>query len=104
MILGPQKLLKLVEEDKLVENLAERELTNPEGAGFDMRLGEVHKISGNAFLGVDERETPKIETVLTYDPRKKQSITIQPGEFYLVINAGSALGNSGCKISMYLGI
>ena len=84
MILGPQKLLELVRKEKLVENLADRELTNPEGAGFDMRLGEVHTISGNAFLGIDERETPKVETILKYDPEKKQSVTIQPGEFYLV--------------------
>jgi hypothetical protein len=37
MILGPVLLLKLVKEKKLVEHLAERELTNPEGAGFDLR-------------------------------------------------------------------
>lgn len=83
MKIGPQKLLELVKNDKLVEGLAERELTNPEGAGFDLRLGEIHKISGKAFLGIDERETPKVETILTYDPNKKQSITIQPNEFYL---------------------
>ena len=49
MIIGPKKLLKLVKEIKLVEDLAERELTNPEGAGFDLRLGEVHEIFGDAF-------------------------------------------------------
>ena len=38
MILGPKKLLELVKKKKLVENLAHRELTNPEGAGFDLRL------------------------------------------------------------------
>ena len=84
MIIGPQKLLELVKKEKLVENLAERELTNPEGAGFDLRLGEVHKISGKAFLGIDERETPQVETIMKYDANKKQSITIQPDEFYLI--------------------
>jgi hypothetical protein len=34
MILGIKKLLKLVKEKKLVENLSERELKNPEGAGL----------------------------------------------------------------------
>ena len=51
MILGPKKLLQLVKTKKLVEGLSERELTNPEGAGFDLRVGEVYEISGNAFLG-----------------------------------------------------
>ena len=40
MVLGPKALLQLVKKAKLVENLSERELTNPEGAGFDLRLAE----------------------------------------------------------------
>jgi len=36
--------------------LSQRELTNPEGAGFDLRLGEVYKIKGTAFLGEEERK------------------------------------------------
>ena len=77
MIIGPKKLLKLVKEIKLVEDLAERELTNPEGAGFDLRLGEVHKIFGSAFLGIEERQTPKIKTVAKHTKGKKQKITNQ---------------------------
>src|SRR3990167_4952629 len=84
MIIGPKKLLQLVKEIKLVEDLAERELTNPEGAGFDLRLGEVHEIFGDAFLGVKERQTPKIKTVAKHNRRKKQKITIKPNEFYLI--------------------
>lgn len=85
MILGPKKLLELVKEKKLVENLSERELTNPEGAGFDLRLGEVHEIvGGKAFLGEMERETPKIKSLMQYNPKKKQAITVQPGDFFLV--------------------
>lgn len=83
MILGPRYLLQLVKTKKLVEGLAERELKNPEGAGFDLRLGEVYKISGKSFLGVDERHTAKIKLVKKYDPKKRTSITIKPGEFYL---------------------
>ncbi|MEN9407914.1 MAG: putative deoxycytidine deaminase [Candidatus Parcubacteria bacterium] len=84
MILGPQLLLKLVKEKKLVENLAERELTNPEGAGFDLRLGAVYKIKGKGFLGVTERQTPESELVVSYDPKKKNKIVFKPGDFYLV--------------------
>jgi len=88
MILGPKQLLKLVKDIKLVEGLSERELTNPEGTGFDLRLGEVYKISGEAFLGETHRKTPDIESVLKYEAqsakRKAKSIKIKPGEFYLV--------------------
>lgn len=84
MIIGPKILLKLVKEKKLVENLSERELTNPEGAGFDMRLGEIYKLDGGkAFLGVEHRETPKIKLVAKYRRGKKLSFTFKPGEFYL---------------------
>lgn len=91
MILGPKLLLKLVKEKKLVEGLAERELKTPEGAGFDLRLGEVYKISGRAFLGVTERETPKIELIAKVEDgslpagrQRKNTITIKPGDYYLV--------------------
>lgn len=84
MILGPKKLLQLVKTKKLVENLSERELTNPEGAGFDLRLGEVYRISGTAFLGETERKTPTIKLVQKYSKDVKKSIKIKPGDFYLV--------------------
>ena len=84
MILGPKILLELVKKKKLVEGLSERELTNPEGAGFDLRLGEVYQISGKAFLGVTERHTADIKLIKKFDPKKKQSLKIKPGDFYLV--------------------
>ena len=83
MILGPKKLLELVRKKKLVEGLSERELTNPEGAGFDLRLGEVYKISGSAFLGETHRKTPNIKLVRKYENGKKRTIKIKPGDFYL---------------------
>ncbi len=84
MIIGPKILLKLVKEKKLVEGLAQRELTNPEGAGFDLRLGEVYAISGKAFLGVHERETPTVKILAQYKEGKSTRFIIKPGEFYLV--------------------
>ena len=82
MILSPSKLLKLVKTKKIVEGLSEREVTNPEGAGFDLRLGEVYEISGSAFLGETHRQTPDIKTVAVYG--KQKSIKIKPGDFFLV--------------------
>lgn len=85
MVIGPKVLLKLVKEINLVSNLDKRELENPEGAGFDLRLGAVHKISGGAaFLGIHDRETPTIETLYTYKKNETQEIRINPGDFYLL--------------------
>ncbi len=83
MILGPTELLHLVATDKLVTDLSERELTNPEGAGFDLRLGEVFKIKGNAFLGITERHTAEIESIGVYDEKAVSSVTLKPGDFVL---------------------
>ena len=84
MILGPKKLLQLVKKINLVENLDKRELTTPEGAGFDLRLGELYQLKGGkAFLGEFERETPKLKLKIKYQRSKINKITIEPGEFYI---------------------
>ena len=69
MILGPKLLLQLVKRKNLFENLSERELTNPEGAGFDLRLGEVFKFQVTLFLVRLTDEIPGIESVMVYDPK-----------------------------------
>jgi len=79
MFLGVDELLKLVEEKKLVDGLCERELTNPEGCGFDLRLAEAYTISGEGYLGVEDRQTCDIETVTS-----DGFLMVKPGEFYLV--------------------
>ena len=84
MFLGVDKLLELVHEKKLVENLAERELTNPEGCWFDLRLAEVFTISGEGYLGLVDRQTCPIESVAVFDENKSANIMIRPGDFYLV--------------------
>lgn len=98
MVLGPKLLLKLVKTQKLVEGLSERELTNPEGAGFDLRLGEVYRIKGEAFLGETHRKTAEVELVASYNSknqlpagvhdrdrqRKAKVIVVKPGDFFLV--------------------
>lgn len=84
MFLGVDELLKRVEDDKLVVDLSERELTYPEGAGFDLRLGEVFTVAGEGYLGITERQTAPATLVMAYDPDKIQSIEVKPGDFYLV--------------------
>lgn len=82
-MIGTNELLRLVKENKLVEDLSERELENPEGAGFDLRVGEVFRIKeGEAFLGETERFTPETELIAGFG--KEKEITLKPGEYILV--------------------
>lgn len=99
MILGVKKLLKLVKEKRLVENLSERELKNPEGAGFDLRIGELYEVKGKGFLGVEERETPEIKLIAkvdelrpsppftdarVFDKKKSKKVFLRPRTYYLM--------------------
>lgn len=82
MILGIDEIHKLVDEAKLLENLSERELINPEGAGIDLRIGELYEISGTGFLGIEERSTPKAKFVARYDSKKPQRAILKPKKYY----------------------
>ncbi|MBU3901144.1 hypothetical protein KJ590_02180 [Patescibacteria group bacterium] len=84
MILGVDRLHKLVKEKRLVEGLCQRELKNPEGAGFDLRLGEIYELRGSGFLGVDERKTPAIKKVASFVEGKKKSFVFCPSRYYLI--------------------
>ena len=84
MLLGIKDLLRLVKEKKLVERLSERELENPEGAGFDLRIGEVYELEGYGYLGLEERETPKSNLVAEFDPDRITSYIFEPGKYYLI--------------------
>lgn len=84
MILGVSQLKKLIKKCSLVTNLSERELNDPEGCVFDLRLGNVFKLKGKAFLGIEERETPDLVEVATYDDKKKSTFVFEPGKYYLV--------------------
>ncbi len=87
MILGVKKLLQLVKEKKLVENLAARELKNPEGAGFDFRIGELYEVSGRGFLGIEERETPKTRLIAEFDVKRVKKVALKPKTYYLMKTA-----------------
>ncbi|MBZ9578614.1 hypothetical protein KJA14_02075 [Patescibacteria group bacterium] len=84
MILGVKKILKLVKEKKLVENLSKRELKNPEGAGFDFRIGEIYEIKGRRFLGIEERKTPKVKLLAKFDRKRSRKVILLPNTYYLM--------------------
>jgi deoxycytidine triphosphate deaminase len=60
MILGIDRIFDLIRSDKLLQNLSTRDQNAPEGAGIDLRVGQIHRISGQGFLGVESRDTPEI--------------------------------------------
>lgn len=82
MVLGIKKLHELVKTKNLVENLSERELKNPEGAGFDLRIGELYEVSGEGFMGVEERETPEMKLVARYKEGKNVKTELKPHTYY----------------------
>lgn len=83
MILGHSELKKLIKKYNLVTNLSERELKDPEGCVFDLRLEKVFSLKGKAFLGIDERETPDLVEEASYNPIKKKVFIFKPGRYYL---------------------
>ena len=84
MVLGIAELQRLVKEKNLVENLSERELKNPEGAGFDLRIGELYEVSGKGFLGIAERETPTMDLIAKYEDGKKHIVVLKPQKYYVM--------------------
>jgi len=85
MVLGVDRLLELVQEKKLVEGLCDRELANPEGAGFDLRLGELYELEGEGFLGIENRDTPNLKKIAEYKgDDSENSFVVEPGKYYLV--------------------
>ncbi len=84
MVLSQETIKNLIKEVKLVEGLGERDLENPEGAGLDFRLGELFKIKGETFLGLEKRNTVDHESVAKYDPEASSTFTIKPEKFYLM--------------------
>lgn len=80
MILGVDVLGKLVSKQKLVVDLSDRELTNPEGCGYNLRLGKVHRFKGTGYLGIEERKTPDTVLIAEYSPKKKQIFKLLPGQ------------------------
>lgn len=85
MVIGTKQLLKLVRTYRLVEDLDERELKNPEGAGFDLRLAALYEFTSGSFLGTTHRETPSLKEIASFQPgAKKQTIVVvKPGAYYL---------------------
>lgn len=84
MILGVDKLLELVKENYLVENLCDKEFNNPTGAGFDLRINEIFELTSGGMLGIHERHTPETEAILKFDGKEGKFINLEPNKWYVV--------------------
>jgi len=83
MIIGVDDIHKRIEKDNLLENLSARELEDPEGAGVDLRIGKAFRLDGSAFLGVEERDTPKPILIAEFKKGKNEKIVLKPGDYVL---------------------
>jgi deoxycytidine triphosphate deaminase len=84
MPLSALKILELNKEHNLIKGLSDRELNNPEGCGFDLRVGRVEKIDGESFLGVTERSSPKTELIGDIKKDGNKLIVMKPRDYFLV--------------------
>lgn len=84
MIISSVLVLELNKKYRLVEGLGDRDRENPEGAGLDLRVGEVSRLIGGSFLGVDKRIGSKIEKIASFYENGKKKITMHPGDYLLV--------------------
>ncbi len=84
MVLSGVKILELNGRYGLVEGLGERDRENPEGVGLDLRVGEVHCLTGYSFLGVESRLSPKTKKIASFDIDGDKEIMMKPGDYFLV--------------------
>lgn len=84
MLLSHEKLVELVKENNLLENIPPSELTKAGGVSFDLRIGEIHEFSGEGLLGVNERKTPDTKLLAKYEEGKSSKIILEPNKYYIV--------------------
>ena len=84
MKISSSRILELNDRYNLIEGLSDRELNNPEGTGFDLRVGEVHEIVGDSLLGVTERYSSKTRLIGDVNLNGNERVILHPGQFCLV--------------------
>jgi len=81
MIYSPHLLLELIRAGKIVRNLSDRELSTPEGVGFDLRIASLSSVSeGGGSLKISTRRTPLDEPLKANDDN---CWLLSPGRTYL---------------------
>ena len=92
-VIGLDDIIRRIQENKLIENISDREMNNPEGCGVDLRLGLAHKIiRGEAYIEADRkgelglRKGVETEEIAYFQEGKdpQDYLTVKPHEYYLV--------------------
>jgi deoxycytidine triphosphate deaminase len=82
MIRAPISLLDSIRKGNLILHLSQRELSNPEGIGFDLSVSQIFLISeGTGSLKRDTRRTPN---AIEVREDSNGCYILEPGEVYLV--------------------
>lgn len=76
----PPKAISLKHDQLPILNLSDRELLDPEGVGFDLRLSGIHTLKGKGSLLVETRHTPKATPLR---PDADGVFTLEPKRWYL---------------------
>ena len=82
MVLGIDKVLELVKNKNLVENLSEKE---PEGVELELRVGEVYMLneSEEYSLHIRKRNLPKEILLARYEGKEGTFVKLEPETYYL---------------------
>lgn len=91
-VIGIKEVIRRIHAESLIVDLGDRDLSNPEGTGIDLRLGAVHTITkGGAYIeadgaaGLGKRQGVTTEELFTLKEGDTQdTLTVKPGEYYLV--------------------
>ncbi len=84
MKISSSRILELNSRYNLIEGLSDREKNNPEGTGFDLRVGQVHEIIGDSLLGVNERHSSETKLIGDVETHGNERVILRPGQFCLV--------------------
>ena len=83
-VLSPLGLLPRVARGEIIRNISDRELSNPEGAGFDLRLSEIFEIISAGYLGIERRNTSDSKLLASDVTTPGGVFSFSAGKFYLV--------------------
>lgn len=79
VIIPPGLALTAHDGGPVIHGLGERDLMNPEGAGFDCRLARLSRLVGEGYVGVENRQTPEATEVEALDG----PYALEPHTYYL---------------------
>lgn len=78
VVLGYEKIKELIKSKNLVENAEEK---NIQPSGIDLRVKCIYKLKNGGYMGVEKRNTPKVENVCD---KIGEKFVLKPNEYVLV--------------------